>query len=71
MRNKSKFKIEYSCVFDILFSGLKFQSNLNEIDKFEQKSQADSASKAYEWPTQDGTHANSKYKSKHKKTSTQ
>lgn len=55
-------------MLNILFSGLKFQSNLNEIDKFEQKSQADSASKAYEWPTQDGAHANSKYKSKHKIT---
>lgn len=30
--------------------GIKYQSNLNEIDKFEHKSQSDTASKAYEWP---------------------
>lgn len=47
--------------FDILFLGLKFQSNLNEIDKFEQKSQADSSSKVYEWPSKDEAHVESKY----------
>lgn len=42
---------------------MKFQSNLNEIDKFEQKSQADSSSKVYEWPSKDEAHVESKYKS--------
>lgn len=40
---------------------MKFQSNLNEIDKFEQKSQADSSSKVYEWPSKDEAHVESKY----------
>lgn len=48
-------------VFDALFPGMKFQSNLNEIDKFEQKSQADSSSKVYEWPSKDEAHVESKY----------
>lgn len=43
-----------------LFLGMKFQSNLNEIDKFEQKSQADSSSKVYEWPSKDEAHVESK-----------
>lgn len=29
---------------------VKYQSNLNEIDKFEHKSQSDSSSKVYDWP---------------------
>lgn len=44
------------------FVGMKFQSNLNEIDKFEQKSQADSSSKVYEWPSKDEAHVESKLK---------
>lgn len=51
-----------------LFLGMKFQSNLNEIDKFEQKSQADSSSKVYEWPSKDEAHVESKYKSKTSRT---
>lgn len=50
--------------FGSLFLGMKFQSNLNEIDKFEQKSQADSSSKVYEWPSKDEAHIESKYKKK-------
>ncbi|XP_055296835.1 lachesin-like [Sitodiplosis mosellana] len=37
--------------------GLKYQSNLNEIDKSEQKSQGDSSSKVFEWPSKDESHA--------------
>lgn len=44
-----------------LFSGMKYQSNLNEIDKSEQKSQADSSSKVFEWPSKDESHAESKF----------
>lgn len=40
----------------VLISGIKYQSNLNEIDKFEQKSQADILSKVYEWPAKDDSH---------------
>lgn len=46
--------------FDHRFSGMKYQSNLNEIDKSEQKSQADSSSKVFEWPSKDEPHAHSK-----------
>lgn len=42
-------------------SGLKYQSNLNEIDKSEQKSQVDSSSKVFEWPPKDESHADSKF----------
>lgn len=44
-----------------LFSGLKYQSNLNEIDKSEQKSHVDSSSKVFEWPSKDESHADSKW----------
>lgn len=40
----------------VSISGIKYQSNLNEIDKFEQKSQSDILSKVYEWPTKDQSH---------------
>lgn len=40
----------------VSISGIKYQSNLNEIDKFEQKSQTDILSKVYEWPAKDDSH---------------
>lgn len=40
---------------------MKYQSNLNEIDKSEQKSQVDSSSKVFEWPSKDESHAESKF----------
>lgn len=43
------------------FSGLKYQSNLNEIDKSEQKSQVDSSSKVFEWPSKDEAHVDSEF----------
>lgn len=39
---------------------MKYQSNLNEIDKSEQKSQSDSGSKVYEWPSKENSHVESK-----------
>lgn len=41
-------------------SGMKYQSNLNEIDKSEQKSQADTSSKVFEWPPKDDAQTDSK-----------
>lgn len=47
------------CFFGIL--GIKYQSNLNEIDKSEQKSQsADSSNKVHEWPSKDESFTESK-----------
>lgn len=40
---------------------MKYQSNLNEIDKSEQKLQVDSSSKVFEWPSKDESHADSKF----------
>lgn len=40
--------------------GTRYQSNLNEIDKSEQKSQVDGSSKVIEWSTKDESHAASK-----------
>lgn len=42
-------------------SGMKYQSNLNEIDKSEQKSQADTSSKVFEWPPKDDAQTDSKF----------
>lgn len=53
--------------FVVLFLGLKFQSNLNEIDKFEQKSQADNPIKAYDWTPKDEAHVESKHTNKTKR----
>lgn len=44
----------------VYISGLKYQSNLNEIDKSEQKSHVDSSSKVLEWPSKDESRAASK-----------
>lgn len=51
----------FSLSFSLARTGLKYQSNLNEIDKSEQKSQVDSSSKVFEWPSKDEEHADSKY----------
>lgn len=48
-------------ITNLSVSGMKYQSNLNEIDKSEHKSQADGSSKVYEWPSKEESHTNSKW----------
>lgn len=43
----------------LFYAGIKYLSNLNEIDMSEQKSQVDSSSKVFEWPSKDESHAES------------
>lgn len=52
------FRFDFILVFSlhftntsISFSDNKFQSNLNEIDKFEHKSSLDGLNKGFGWPT--------------------
>lgn len=60
--NKMKLLMILKCSQLYCFAGTKYQSNLNDIDKSEQKSIVDSSNKMIDWPSKDDNSSNSSTK---------